>query len=305
MSNAQSPSTADRLIAIPAGICSGATKLLVGHPFDTVKVRMQTEGAHGRFKGPLDCLMSTVRGEGLRALYRGATPPLIGWTLMDSTQLVTLTNLRLLLQSNHPSTPLSTAEHALAGTGAGFVVSFVATPIELLKAKLQVQYNAKGSLAGAEYTGPIDLAQKLVRNHGVTALWHGLGPCLLFRSFFWALWGSYDIYSKFLIKRGYSESATAFLAGGLAANTFWTISYPADVIKNRMMAQKDPGRGAKPSDWKYPSIRSCASQIFRTEGIKGFYRGFVPCFLRSFPTNGAAILVFETISSAGKTYFNK
>ncbi|KAI8616325.1 mitochondrial carrier domain-containing protein [Chytriomyces sp. MP71] len=291
----------DRFIAIPAGICSGATKLLVGHPFDTVKVRMQTEGGFGRFKGPLDCLMSTVRAEGLRALYRGATPPLIGWTLMDSTQLVTLTNLRILIQSTHPDTPLTTGDQALAGFGAGIVVSFVATPIELLKAKLQVQYNTKG-MGPPEYSGPVELARKLVRNHGVTGLWQGLGPCLMFRSFFWALWGSYDIYSKFLTQRGYSESTTAFLAGGLAANTFWTISYPADVIKNRIMAQKDPGPRSK--NWTYPSIQACAKHIFKTEGLKGFYRGFVPCFLRSFPTNGAAILVFETVSSTGKRLLN-
>ncbi|KAJ1557330.1 hypothetical protein HK405_000215, partial [Cladochytrium tenue] len=35
-------------------------------------------------------------------------------------------------------------------------------------------------------------------------------------------------------------------------------------------------------------------------GLAGFYRGFVPCFLRSFPTNGAAILVFESVTAAGR-----
>lgn len=64
---------------------------------------MQTEGFAGRFKGPLDCLMTTIRTvnifplaaliggdlfvlttsfstlqEGWRALYKGATPPLLG-----------------------------------------------------------------------------------------------------------------------------------------------------------------------------------------------------------------------------------
>ena len=56
---------------------------LVGHPFDTIKVRLQTS-EKTQFKGPLDCLLQTVRNEGPAGLYKGATPPLVGWMLMDS-----------------------------------------------------------------------------------------------------------------------------------------------------------------------------------------------------------------------------
>ena len=69
-----------------AGIVSGITKLLVGHPFDTIKVRLQIDGS-GIYKGPWDCFAKTVRREGLFALYKGATPPLIGWAAMDSVHM--------------------------------------------------------------------------------------------------------------------------------------------------------------------------------------------------------------------------
>lgn len=62
----------------------------------------------------------------------GATPPLFGWMIMDSVQMGTLTNLRLLLQSrNGQNEPLSVGQHALAGLGTGIVVSFVASPVEV------------------------------------------------------------------------------------------------------------------------------------------------------------------------------
>ncbi|KAJ3214434.1 hypothetical protein HDU67_001674 [Dinochytrium kinnereticum] len=202
----------ERIIGLPAGILSGATKLLVGHPFDTVKVRMQTEGGFGRFKGPLDCLLQTIRKEGFRALYKGATPPLIGWSLMDSTQMLTLTNLRVFFRQYNDayrnSAPLSLGQHSLAGLGAGLVVSFVATPVELLKGKLQIQYEGKGKRA---YNGPVDCAKKLV--------------------------------------------------SGLAATTFWIIAFPADLVKNKIMTQPDPGRGAPLSAYRYPSMYSCAKDI--------------------------------------------
>lgn len=51
--------------------------------FDTIKVRLQTS-EKVQFKGPLDCLLQTIRHEGVRGLYKGATPPLVGWMFMDS-----------------------------------------------------------------------------------------------------------------------------------------------------------------------------------------------------------------------------
>ena len=36
-----------------------------GHPFDTLKVRLQTEGVHGRFTGLWDCIVKTAKEEGL------------------------------------------------------------------------------------------------------------------------------------------------------------------------------------------------------------------------------------------------
>ena len=57
--------------------------MLISVSFDTIKVRLQTS-EKVQFKGPLDCLLQTVRHEGVRGLYKGATPPLVGWMVMDS-----------------------------------------------------------------------------------------------------------------------------------------------------------------------------------------------------------------------------
>ncbi|KAJ3096851.1 hypothetical protein HDU97_005479 [Phlyctochytrium planicorne] len=220
---------------------------------------------------------------------------------MDSVQMVTLTNLRVFFKQyndeHHHGRPLSLGQHALSGLGTGLVVSFAATPVELLKGKLQVQYDGKGKRV---YDGPIDCIKKLYGNHGIAGLFQGLKPCLVFRSFFWVLWGSYEVYSKQLTRAGFGSGTTAFLAGGFAATTFWIISFPADLIKNKIMTQPDPGKNAPRSAYRYPTMLSCAKDIMAKEGLKGFYRGFTPCLLRSFPTNAAAIFVFETVSAAGR-----
>ncbi|ORZ00491.1 mitochondrial carrier domain-containing protein [Syncephalastrum racemosum] len=277
----------NRFRGFAAGVASGITKLAVGHPFDTIKIRLQTSGAHdGRFKGPLDCLLQTVRKEGLRALYKGATPPLVGWMFMDSIMLGTMHNTRMIQQQwNGPDKPLSTFQHGLAGLAGGITVSFVATPVEQIKARLQVQYDA----ATKVYTGPIHCASQLVRNNGITALWQGLLPTMLFRSWFFVFWASYDVFTRELKKLGLSDGKVTFVAGGLSATAFWIGAFPSDSVKNRYMTQPD----IQPK--KYPTPMAVAREMYRLDGLKGFYRGFLPSFLRAFPTNASAVFMFETV----------
>ncbi|KAG0020973.1 hypothetical protein BGZ82_011458 [Podila clonocystis] len=266
-----------------AGVTSGVTKLAVGHPFDTVKVRMQTSGSD-RFRGPLHCLMETIRKEGPRALYKGATPPLIGWAFMDSVMLGSLSNYRLMLQGGDPTVKLTPFWSGVAGIGAGVTVSFIAAPIEHVKARLQVQYDAKTKL----YAGPIDCARQLIRNNGITGLWKGLIATLWFRSYFFMWWASYEIYADQMRARTHmSEAAINFWAGGFGATTFWVFSFPTDVVKNKIMTQPDV------KNPPFPTMYSCAKHIYATSGLKGFYRGFIPCLLRSFPTNACSITMFE------------
>lgn len=276
----------------------------MGHPFDTIKVRLQTsEKSH--FKGPLDCTLQTIRKEGLAGLYKGATPPLVGWMAMDSVMLGSLTFYRRILNEHvfqplHASrTPqgvfaseadkrLPTIGHGLAGIMAGWTVSFIAAPVEHVKARLQVQYSA--NKADRLYSGPIDCSRKLLRQHGIRGLYHGLSATLLFRTFFFFWWGSYDIFTRLLSNHtSLSIPAINFWAGGLSAQIFWITSYPSDVVKQRIMT--DPlGEGRKFRRW-----RDAAVAVGRENGWRGYWRGFVPCFLRAFPANAMALVAFEGV----------
>ncbi|KAF7197137.1 Mitochondrial substrate carrier family protein L [Pseudocercospora fuligena] len=292
-----------------AGVFSGITKLSVGHPFDTIKVRLQTS-KHDQFKGPLDCLMQTLRKEGVNGIYKGATPPLIGWMCMDSLMLGSLTLYRRLLNENvfqplrarpnHPAVYLPDEErkklpavgHGIAGMLAGWTVSFIAAPVEHVKARLQVQYQA--TKAERAYAGPIDCARKIYRGHGIPGLYHGLLATCIFRTFFFAWWGTYDIFTRWFQKNtSMSAPAVNFWAGGLSAQIFWLTSYPSDVVKQRIMT--DPLEADKR---KFPRWRNAAVAVYQESGWKGYWRGFVPCFLRAFPANAMALVAFEGVMRA-------
>lgn len=58
---------------------------------------------------------------------------------------------------------LPTVGHGIAGVMAGATVSFIAAPVEHVKARLQIQYAADKSKR--LYKGPIDCIKKLVGSH--------------------------------------------------------------------------------------------------------------------------------------------
>lgn len=287
-----------------AGVFSGIAKLSVGHPFDTIKVRLQTAD-QARFSGTLDCVLQTLRNEGVAGFYKGATPPLVGWMAMDSLMLGSLTIYRRLLLEHVWTNPdlvgqetalkkdLPSFGHGLAGIGAGSTVSFIAAPVEHVKARLQIQYAAKK--ADRLYRGPIDCAGKIYRAHGIPGLWHGLSATLIFRSFFFFWWGSYDVMSRwFRNNTKMSTPAINFWAGGLSAQVFWLTTYPTDVVKQRIMT--DPlGGSLNDGIRKFPRWKDAVKTVYNEGGYRAFWRGFTPCFLRAFPANAAALVAFEGI----------
>lgn len=49
---------------------------------------------------------------------------------------------------------------------------------------------------------------------------------------------------------------------------------------------------------KFPRWRDAANAIWKESGWKGYWRGFVPCFLRAFPANAMALVAFEGVMRA-------
>lgn len=79
---AATKSTVQSLRALVAGGVGGVCAVVVGHPFDLVKVRMQT-AEKGVYSGAMDVVRKTIAKEGLaRGLYAGVSAPLVGVTPM-------------------------------------------------------------------------------------------------------------------------------------------------------------------------------------------------------------------------------
>ncbi|PCH33733.1 mitochondrial carrier [Wolfiporia cocos MD-104 SS10] len=263
--------------------------------FDTIKTRLQCSPP-GTYRNAIDCLLRTVRNESIFALYKGATPPAVGWAAIDSVLLGSLHNYRLFLIRHNMTEPvpgsdarrLTLAGHGVAGLFAGLTSAFLATPMELLKVKLQMQLQR--SVADRQFRGPIDCARQTVQSQGITALWTGFTGSLAFRSNFLWMFLSFEA-----LMRGFSQlkgtpyeistPLANFMSGGLGSFAFWLMAIPADNVKNRMMTA--------PLDTARPSFIGTVRNIYARDGPRGFYRGLGPCFVRAFPVNASALWVYE------------
>ncbi|RUP48674.1 mitochondrial carrier domain-containing protein, partial [Jimgerdemannia flammicorona] len=257
-------SFSNRARGFAAGVASGITKLVVGHPFDTIKVRLQTSGAaDGRFAGPLDCLKSTLRQVCRRAPFFHLEVVL----LLQFKSILTpitpdqfnsarcnATASRMDVHGQHHAWYPSQYPHA-----STTIQRSRPTPLHFPAWSRRTRWWVNGLLScHARRTDQGAPAGAIHNNGFFRGLWKGLVPTMLFRSWFFVFWSSYEVYGRELRKRGYSDSAVSFIAGGVCANTFWLGGFPFDVVKNRIMTQPD----VKPP--RFPTMRSCAEFVYRT-----------------------------------------
>lgn len=287
---------------LTAGTVGGAAQLICGHPFDTIKVKLQSQpvplaGQLPKYAGAIDATKQTLSAEGLRGLYKGMGAPLATVAAFNAVLFTVRGQLESLLRSE-PGRPLTIKQQVLCGAGAGVVVSFLACPTELIKCRLQAQSLVAGlgsAGGGVRYSGPMDVAKHVLRSEGgIKGIFKGLGPTLAREVPGNAI--MFGVYEgvKQLIAGGEDTSrlgtGSLIVAGGLAGASLWAIVYPTDVIKS--VIQID--------DYKNPKFSGSIDafrKILAAERVKGLYKGFGPALARSAPANAACFLAYEVTRS--------
>ena len=116
----------------------GGVATYATHWLDTIKVRMQT--CPHLYANGLYCLRHTLRQEGVRGLYLGAAPAVLGQTCKTAVVFMCYGLCEELVRrlTDHDKVEeLSAWQHAGAGAMTGITASFVLCPLELLKCRLQ------------------------------------------------------------------------------------------------------------------------------------------------------------------------
>jgi len=270
-----------------SGLFGGCAGLLVGHPFDTVKVKLQTQDFRNpKYNGTFDCFRKTIRRNGVRSLYSGIASPLAGVGGINAIifGVQGYTN-RLFPDQN------ALSSHFYAGMCAGFAQSFICSPVELTKTLLQLQSDKGGP---AKYRGTLDCLSQIYKARGLRGVFKGQVITIMRETpAFGTYFLSYETLTRLTSGAETSMGAGSgaiLLSGGLAGMCSWFISYPVDVIKSRL--QSDGFFGAA----KYSGILDCVKKSLREEGVRVFFRGLNSTMIRAFPTNAATFFVISCVT---------
>ncbi|KAG6518701.1 mitochondrial carnitine/acylcarnitine carrier-like protein [Zingiber officinale] len=286
---------------LAAGTIGGIAQLIVGHPFDTIKVKLQSQpaplpGRPPKYSGAMDAVKQTVASEGPRGLYKGMGVPLATVAAFNAVLFSARGQMEALLRSE-PGAPLTVSQQGVCGFGAGIAVSFLACPTELTKCRLQAQSALVVSSAASvvKYAGPMDVARHVVHEAGFKGLFKGMVPTMARELPGNAVvFGVYESLKQHLaggLDTSGLSKGSLMLAGGLSGASFWLFVYPTDVVKS--VIQVDDYK--KP---KYSSSIDAFRKILASEGIKGLYRGFGPAMARSVPANAVCFLAYEMTRSS-------
>ncbi|KAI4086350.1 MAG: hypothetical protein LQ344_007625 [Seirophora lacunosa] len=310
------------------GSIAGIIGKVIEYPFDTIKVRLQSQPHPPVFAGPLDCFRQSLLSPegGLRSLYRGISAPLLGAAVETSSLFFSYRIAQSALQKSIPTLPQGKGEklplNALIACGAisGAVTSLLLTPIELVKCKMQYPVSSSNLTTSAP-RGSISVIASVFRQHGILGFWRGQFGTLIRETGGSAAWfGSYEGVLIALRRSSspsthpspdYAENAHhatttsplhhQLLAGASAGIAYNFAFFPADTIKARMQTEELASSSSTPRSTTAAAggtsprttFWKSGVELWRQQGLKGLYRGCGITVARSAPSSAVIFTLYE------------
>ncbi len=217
--------------------------------------------------------------EGISGFFGGVKGMMVGQAVIKSVAFTA--NAMALQQLTALAGGVSnTATLLAAACFAGFVTSFLVTPIERIKVLLQ---------ASSKYKNELDCFKAILATDGLTGIFsRGLGPTLAREVPSYGIY--FCLYGYLMQLSGVVAILGPILAplmfGAAAGMACWIPVYPVDVVKTLVQNSDD---GASADSWHV------ARDLYRERGIAGFFDGLTPKMLRAAINHSVTFLVYDWV----------
>lgn len=289
--------------SLPSSMSSSA--LSETEPFWLTKHYCKSAENCSRINSTFQGFVAVSRNEGIATLWRGLSLTLF---MAIPSNIIYFTGYEYIRDHSpiggHPLNPL------FCGSFARIMAATFVAPAELIKTRLQ-------SIPTDREASPKILSNLLrdllsvVRQKGVGTLFTGL-QITLWRDvpFSGIYWSSYEIMKYRISKLMHADFngpqdndewkvfTTSFLSGSISGSIAAFFTNPFDVGKTRMqITQVDaPFSGRRSKD---PSMFKFLMNIYKKEGMRALYAGFVPRVMKVAPSCAIMISSYEV----GKKFF--
>jgi solute carrier family 25 (mitochondrial carnitine/acylcarnitine transporter), member 20/29 len=277
-----------------AGCAGGISVVVVSHPLDLVKVRVQSAaGTPWAYPNSYQCARHIYNRQGLIGFYNGLSAPLAAIGFCYGARFGVFGMMaRYLTEINHADennaealsrglqghlkndTNLEMWENCVCASTAAVAAVTVMTPFDTVKVRLQTEYQ----FDHRKYHGMVHCMKTLYAEGGMRKLYIGWSATMM-RDVpgTVAYFGAYGhIISWLPPTQEEFQYLNVLLAGGLAGCAQWTITFPMDTAKTRIQSARSGTYGG----WRH-ALRD----IYKSQGVMGFYPGLRPALIRAFFLN--------------------
>lgn len=281
-----------------AGAIGGAAGTVVTCPLEVVRTRLQASHNKeafvrhsGLFRGTCQSIGAIYEVEGLRGLWRGLGPALMGVIPARAVQFAAYSFMKKTLV---PFVGENTALHLMSASVAGAISTTAIAPLWLVKTRLQLQTNEM-KRTGLAYKGSWDCIKRVSREEGIRGLYKGLTASYLGIAGLSIQFSLYEKGKKYVLSTktravGEGLSPVEYLTVASAAKAIASvITYPHEVLRTRFREQR--------YHRKYTGIIQACRLIVREEGVAGLYGGLGPHLLKVVPNAAIMFLTYEFVVS--------
>ncbi|CAL5197536.1 unnamed protein product [Lathyrus oleraceus] len=286
-----------------AGAAAGFATVAVMHPLDVVRTRFQVNDGRVShlpgYKNTAHAIFTITRSEGLRGLYAGFLPGVLGSTISWGLYFFFYDKAKQRYARSREE-KLSPGLHLASAAEAGALVCFCTNPVWLVKTRLQLQTPLHQT---RPYSGLYDALRTIMREEGFSALYRGIVPGLFLVSHGAIQFTAYEELRKTIVdlKSKGSEiqnqnpdqllnSVDYAVLGATSKVAAILLTYPFQVIRSRL--QQRPGGDGIP---RYKDSWHVVKETARFESVRGFYKGITPNLLKNVPASSITFIVYENV----------
>eukprot|EP00794_Sanderia_malayensis_P007164 gene7164-7971_t len=243
--------------------------------------------------GILQCLRQIVQEEGVRALFKGLAPNLVGVTPSRAIYFSVYAKTKKALKSCGLLHKDSKLVPLFAGAAAGFSSNTVTCPVWVLKTRLQLDKRKGGSSLR-------DTIARLYRTEGLKGFYRGL---LISYVGIAETSIHFVLYEHLKMKlrpcddqddetgKCLGDFAQFIVAASASKIVSCTAMYPHEVVRTRL--RQPAVNGIK----KYHSIVQTLRLVAAEEGIRGLYGGLGTQIARQIPNSATMFVMYEFVVS--------
>lgn len=284
------------LASFIAGGVAGAVSRTVVSPLERLKILFQIQSV-GRNEYKMSvhkALAKMWRDEGWRGFMAGNGTNCIRIVPYSAVQFGAYNVYKKFFEDT-PGSPLGAYQRLLCGGLAGVTSVTFTYPLDIVRTRLSIQSASFATLKqsrGEKLPGMWGILVNMYKHEGgFLALYRGIVPTVAGVAPYVGLnFMVYEIARKKFTPEGAADpSAIGKLgAGAVSGAVAQTCTYPFDVLRRRFQINTMSGMG-----YQYSGVWDAITNIVKTEGVRGLYKGIVPNLLKVAPSMASSWLSFE------------